>query len=163
MVVSEITSVLWVFSAKDGNLQKFLFTVCFHYYVCSYLWCSKFGIIRKGRKLELNTFGENLCQNCTVVQRIKYLAIVLKKLLAMTSVGQSVNWSNNFAFGLAGAIMSFGFNLTVTVLRICYTNRINKRFKRWEESEELKFLRKLERMQFPPTADYEMTILPERW
>ena len=80
----------------------------------------------------------------------------------MTSVGQSVNWSNNFAFGLAGAIMSFGFNLTVTVLRICYTNRINKRFKRWEESEELKFLRKLERMQFPPTADYEMTILLER-
>ena len=24
-------------------------------------------------------------------------------------------------------------------------------------------LRKLERMQFPPAADYEMVMLPERW
>ena len=55
--------------------------------------------------------------------------------------------------------MSFSFNLTVAVLRICYTNRVNRKFKRWEESEELKFLRKLERMQFPSAADYEMVIL----
>ena len=74
-----------------------------------------------------------------VEQRLKYLEIVLKKISAMNLVGQSINWSNNFAFGLAGTIMSFGFNLAVTVLRICYTNRINKKFKIWEESEELNF------------------------
>ena len=115
-------------------------------------------LLEKIEKLELSTFGENPCQNCMVEQRVKYLDIVLKKI----SVGQSINWSNNFTFGLASAITSFGFNLAVTVLRIYYPNRINKKFKIWEESEELKFLRKLERIQFPPTADYEMTILPER-
>ena len=83
------------------------------------------------------------------------------KISAMNSADQSVNRSNNFAFTLASAITSFCFNLTVVVLGICYTNRVNK-FKRWEESEELKFLRKLERMQFPLAADYEMVMLPER-
>ena len=61
------------------------------------------------------------------------------KILAMNSADQSVNRSNNFAFTLASAITSFGFNLTVAVLGICYTNRVNRKFKRWEESEELKF------------------------
>ena len=85
------------------------------------------------------------------------------KISAMDLADQSVNWSNNFAFALASTITSFGFNLTVAVLRICYTNRVNRKFKSWEESEELKLLRKLERMQFSPAADYEMVMLPERW
>ena len=68
------------------------------------------------------------------------------RILAMNSAGQSVNWSNNFAFALGSTIMSFGFILTVAVLRICYTNRVNRKFKSWEELEELKFVRKLERM-----------------
>ena len=105
-------------------------------------------------KLEMTIFDENLCQNCTMEERIRYLELILKKLSIVNSADQSVNWSNNFAFALASAIMSFGFNLTVAVLRICYTNRVNRKFKRWEESEEQKFFRKLERMQFPPTADY---------
>ena len=61
------------------------------------------------------------------------------KILAMNSACQSVNWSNYFAFGLAGAITNFGFNLIVAVLRIWYTNKVNRKFKKWEESEELKF------------------------
>ena len=120
-------------------------------------------LIDKVDKLELSIFGKNPCQNCMVEQRIKYLELVLMKISAMNSTDQSVNWSNNFAFGLASTITSFSFNLTVAVLEICYTNRVNRKFKRWEESEELKFLRKMERMQFPPAADYEMTILLERW
>ena len=120
-------------------------------------------LVDKIDKLELSVFGENPCQNCMVEQQIKYLELVLMKILAMDLADQSVNWSNNFAFALASAVMSFGFNLTVAVLRICYTNRVNRKFKKWEGSEELKFLRKLERMQFPPATDYEMVILPERW
>ena len=84
------------------------------------------------------------------------------KISAMNFADQSINWSNNFPFALASAITSFGFNLTVAVLGICYTNRVNRKFKSWEESEELKLLRKLERMQFSPAADYEMVMLPER-
>ena len=76
-----------------------------------------------------------------VEQRVKYFDIALK-ILAINSVGQSVNWSNNFTFGLASAITFFGFNLAVTVLGIYYTNRINKKFKIWKESEELKFSKK---------------------
>ena len=53
--------------------------------------------------------------------------------------------------------------MAVAVFGIWYTNKVNRKFKIWEESEELKFLRKLERMQFPPTADYEMGMLPKRW
>ena len=105
-------------------------------------------LLEKIEKLELSTFSKNPCQNCMVEQRVKYLEIVLKKILAINLMGQSVNWSNNFAFCLASAITYFGFNLAVTVLRIYYTNRINKKFKIWEE-----------RMQFPPAANYEMTIL----
>ena len=120
-------------------------------------------LVDKRDKLEVIVFGKNPCQNCMVEQRVRYLEIVLKKILAINLVGQSVNWSNNFTFGLASTITYFGFNLAVTVLGIFYTNRINKKFKIWEESEELKFLRKLDRMQFPPAADYEMTILLERW
>ena len=48
----------------------------------------------------------------------------------MDLVYQSVNWSNNFAFGLASAITSFGFNLVVAVLGICYTNQINKKIQK---------------------------------
>ena len=112
-------------------------------------------LLEKIEKLELSTFGKNPCQNCMVEQRVKYLDIVLKKILTINSVGQSANWSNNFALGLASTITYFGLNLAVTVLGIYYTNRINKKFKIWEELEELKLLRKLERMQFPPNADYE--------
>ena len=164
MVVSEVTSVLWESSVpKLGIFESpyllFVFTVmCVVTSVAQNL-----EVLKKIEKLELSTFGKNPCRNCMVEQRVKYLEIDLKKILAINLVGQSVNWSNNFTFGLAGTITSFGFNLAVTVLRICYTNRINKKFKIWEEWEELKFLRKLERMQFPPAADYEMTILLERW
>ena len=119
-------------------------------------------LVDKIDQLELSVFGKNPCQNCTVEQQIKYLELVLMNILAMDLADQSVNWSNNFAFSLASAVMSFSFNLTVAVLGICYTNRVNRKFKRWEESEELKFLRQLERMQFPLTADYEMVMLPER-
>ena len=31
------------------------------------------------------------------------------------------------------------------------------------EGEELRYQRRLERMQFPPTADHENAMLPERW
>ena len=76
---------------------------------------------------------------------------------------QSVSWPNNFPFSLASTVTNFGFNVAVAVFGIWYRNKVNRKFKIWEELEELKFLRKLERMQFPPTADYEMGMLPERW
>ena len=95
--------------------------------------------------------------------RIKYLELFVKKFLTVDSVDQSVNWSNNFAFGLASAIMTFGFNLVVTVFGICYTNQINRKFKKWERVEELKYQPQSERMQFPATADHENAMLPERW
>ena len=117
----------------------------------------------KVENLEKAIFKETPCLNCTLEVKIEYLELFVKKFLTMDSVDQSVNWSNNFAFGLASAITSFGFNLVVAVLGLCYTNQINRKFKEWEESEELRFLQKLERMQFPPTANYEMAILPERW
>ena len=46
-------------------------------------------LLERIEKLELNTFGENLCQNCMVEQRVKYLEIVLNKILAMNLVDQS--------------------------------------------------------------------------
>ena len=88
------------------------------------------------------------------------MELVLKKTLSQNSVCQSVNWPSNFAFSLASAVTNFGFN--VAVFGIWYTNKVNRKFKIWEESEELKFLRKLERMQFPPAVDYEMGMLPKR-
>ena len=48
-------------------------------------------LLEKIEKLELSTFGKNPCQNCMVEQRVKYLEIDLKKILAINSVGQSVN------------------------------------------------------------------------
>ena len=86
-------------------------------------------LLERIEKLELSTFGKNPCQNCMVEQIIKYLEIVLRKILAMNLADQSINWSHNFTFGLAGTITSFGFNLTVAVFGIWYTNRINKKFK----------------------------------
>ena len=90
------------------------------------------------------------------------MELVLKKTLGQNLACQSVNWSSNFAFSLASTVTNFGFNVAVAVFRIWYTNKVNRKFKIWEESEKLKFLRKLERMQFPPTVDYEMGILPKR-
>ena len=113
-------------------------------------------------KLEVIVFGENPCQNCTVELQVKYLELVLMKTLGENSACQPVNWPNNFAFSLASVVTNFGFNVAVSVFGIWYTNKVNRKFKIWEESEELKFLRKLERMQFPPTADYEMGMLTER-
>ena len=91
------------------------------------------------------------------------MELVLKKTLGQNLACQSVNWPNNFAFSLASTVTNFGFNVAVAVFGIWYTNKVNRKFKIWEESEELKFLRKLERMQFPPAVDYEMGMLPERW
>ena len=113
-------------------------------------------------ELEIIVFGENLCQNCTVELRVKYLELVLKKTPGQNLACQSVNWPSNFAFSLASTVTNFGFNVAVAVFGIWYTNKVNRKFKIWEELEELKFLRKLERMQFPPTADYEMGMLPKR-
>ena len=50
-----------------------------------------------------------------------------------------MNCSNKFTFGLASAVPGFGFNLVVAVLAICYTYQSNKKFKRWERAEELKY------------------------
>ena len=68
--------------------------------------------------------------------RLKHLELLVEKLLAMNSADLSVNWLNNFAFGLASAVTSFGFNLVVALLGICYTYHINKKFKNWERVEE---------------------------
>ena len=90
--------------------------------------------------LEKAILRENPCLNCMLEVRIEYLELFVKKFLTMDLVDQSVNWSNNFAFGLASAITSFSFNLAVAVFGICYTNQINRNFKRWEELEKLRFL-----------------------
>ena len=97
-------------------------------------------------KIELSVFGENLCQNCTVELRVKYLELVLKKTSGQDLACQSVNWPNNFAFSLASTVRNFIFNVAVALFGIWYTNKVNRKFKIWEEMEELKFLRKLERM-----------------
>ena len=114
-------------------------------------------------ELEIIVFGKNPCQNCMVQLQVKYLELVLKKTLGQNSACQSVNWPSNFAFSLASAVTNFGFNVAVAVavFGIWYTNKVNRKFKIWEELEELKFLRKSERMQFPPTVNYEMGMLPE--
>ena len=111
-------------------------------------------------KMELSVFGKNPCQNCMVQLWVKYLKLVLKKTSGQNLAYQSVNGPSNFAFSLVSAVTNFGFN--VAVFGIWYTNKVNRKFKIWEESEELKFLRKLERMQSPPAVDYEMGMLPER-
>ena len=113
--------------------------------------------------LEMKVFGHSPCQNCTLSQRVEYLERVLESILAKDSVNQLVNWPNHFGLALASVVTNFGFSIMVAVLRICYKFRTNKKFKKWEESEEIKFLCRLERMQFPPAADYNQVSLPERW
>ena len=95
--------------------------------------------------------------------RLRHLELLVEKLLAMNLADQSVNWLNNFAFGLASAVTGFGFNLVVALFGIYYTYCINKKFKNWERAEELRYQCRLERMQFPLTADHESAMLPERW
>ena len=114
-------------------------------------------------KLEMKVFGNSPCQNCMLDQRIEYLERVLEIILAKHLASQVINWPNHFGFALASGVTNFGFSIMVAVLRICYQFKTNKKFKNWEESEEIKFLCKLERMQFPPTADYKKASLPERW
>ena len=115
------------------------------------------------KDLEMLVFWEIPCQNCTLDMRIKYLRLTLGKVLTADPLDCSDNWSQKFVFGLAGQVITFIFNVTIAVLRIYLSFWINKKFKRWEESEEIKLLCKLERMQFPPTADLERSRLPERW
>ena len=69
------------------------------------------------------------CQNCMLEVRLRHLELHVEKLLAMKLADQSVNWLNNFAFGLASAITGFGFNLVVALFGIYYTYHINKKFK----------------------------------
>ena len=112
--------------------------------------------------LELLVFQEIPCQNCLLDMRIKYLRLTLGKALATDTSDHSDNWSKKFVFSLAGQVITFTFNVTIAVLGIYLSFQINKKFKKWEESEELKLLHKLERMQFPPAADFERVMLPER-
>ena len=112
--------------------------------------------------LEMLVFREIPCQNCTLDMRIKYLRPTLGKVLATDTSDCSDNWSKKFVFGLAGQVITFIFNVTIAVLGIYLSFQINKKFKKWEELEELKLLHKLERMQFPPAADFERVMLPER-
>ena len=88
-------------------------------------------------ELEVIVFGKNLCQNCMVELRVKYLELFLMRTLGRNLACQTVNWPNNFAFSLASAVTNFGFN--VAVFGIWYTNKVNRKFKIWEELEELKF------------------------
>ena len=115
------------------------------------------------KDLEMLVFQEIPCQNCTLDMGIKYLRLTLDKVLTANPSDRSGNWSQKFILSLAGQVTAFVFNMTIAVLRIYLSFQINKKFKRWEESEEIKILRKLERMQFPPTADLEGFKLPERW
>ena len=114
------------------------------------------------KDLEMLVFREIPCQNCMLDMRIKYLRLTLDKVLTTDPLDCSGNWSQKFVLGLAGQVITFVFNVTIAVLGIYLSFQINKKFKRWEESEEIKLLRKLERMQFPPAADMERSKLPER-
>ena len=113
--------------------------------------------------LEMLVFREIPCTNCSLDMRIKYLRLTLDKVLTTDSSDRSGNWSQKFVLGLAGQITGFVFNVILAVLGIYLSFWINKKFKRWEELEEIKILQKLERMQFPPTAEMERYLLPERW
>ena len=64
----------------------------------------------------------------------------LDKVLTTNSSDRSGNWSQKFVLGLAGQITGFVFNVILAVLGIYLSFRINKKFKKWEESEEIKFL-----------------------
>ena len=94
--------------------------------------------------------------------RIKYLRLTLDKVLTPDSSDRSGNWSQKFVLGLAGQITGFAFNVIIAVFGIYLSFQINKKFKKWEESEEFKILQKLEQAQFPPAADMERFRLPER-
>ena len=69
-------------------------------------------------------YEDSLCQNCTLEVRLKHLELLVEKLLAMNSADPSVNWLNNFAFGLASAVTSFGFHLVVALLGMLYIFRM---------------------------------------
>ena len=107
-------------------------------------------------------YEDSSCRNCTLEVRLRHLELLVEKLLAMNLADPSVNWLNNFAFGLASTVTSFGFNLVVALFGICYTYCINKKFKNWERAEEWRYQCRLERMQFPLTVDHESAMLLER-
>ena len=88
--------------------------------------------------------GRSHATNCSLDMRIKYLRLTLDKVLTADSSDCSGNWSQKFILGLAGQITGFVFNVIIAVLGIYLSFRINKKFKRWEESEEIKILQKLE-------------------
>ena len=115
------------------------------------------------KDLEILVFWEIPCQNCMLDMRIKYLRLALDKVLTADSLDRSGNWSQKIVLGLTGQITGFIFNVIIAVLGIYLSFWINKKFKRWEESEEIKLLRKLEQMQFPPAAELERSKLPETW
>ena len=94
--------------------------------------------------LEMLVFREIPCTNCSLDMWIKYLRLTLDKVLTTDSPDRSGNWSQKFVLGLAGQITGFIFNVILAVLGIYLSFRINKKFKKWEESEEIKFLQKLE-------------------
>ena len=52
-------------------------------------------------------YEDSSCQNCMLEVRLRHLELLVEKLLAMNSADPSVNWLNNFAFGLASAVTSF--------------------------------------------------------
>ena len=92
------------------------------------------------KDLEMLLFQEIPCQNCTLDMRIKYLRLTLDKVLTADSLDRSGNWSQKFILGMAGQVTGFIFNVIIAVLGIYLSFRINKKFKRWEESEEIKIL-----------------------
>ena len=87
------------------------------------------------KDLEMLVFQEIPCQNCTLDMRIKYLRLTLDKVLTADPSDHSGNWSQRFVLGLAGQVTAFVVNVTIAVLRIYLSFWINKKFKRWEESE----------------------------
>ena len=90
--------------------------------------------------LEMLVFREIPWTNCSLDMRIKYLRLTLDKVLTTNSPDHSGNWSQKFVLGLAGQITGFIFNVILAVLGIYLSFQINKKFKRWEESEEIKIL-----------------------
>ena len=92
------------------------------------------------KDLEMLVFREIPCQDCMLDMRIKYLKLTLDKVLTADSSDHSGNWSQKFVLGLAGQIAGFVFNAIIAVLGIYLSFRINKKFKKWEESEEFKIL-----------------------
>ena len=72
--------------------------------------------------------------------RVKYLRLTLDKVLTANPLDHSGNWSQKFILGLAGQVTAFIFNVTIAVLGIYLSFWVNKKFKRWEESEEIKVL-----------------------